>query len=102
MDIKEYMNSQHWLVRMGIGCLMLYGVIIIMKWTGLGVLTSIQMLAYTGVVAVLCLLAVGLLKDGAVDSFFAAVNSLFGFFKNSFAEALDKAKEDLRKDKEAS
>ena len=77
---------------------MLYGVIIIMKWTGLGILTSLQMLAYTGVVAVLVMMAIGMLKDGAVDSFFAAVNSMFGFFKDSFAEALDKAKEDLKKD----
>ena len=81
---------------MGIGALMLYGIFTIMKWTGLGILTSLQMLSYTMVVGVLFLLAVGLLKDGAVDSFFAWIDTVFGFFKDSFAAAMERAKQDLK------
>lgn len=96
MDIKEYIQSQHWIIKMGIGALMIYGIFTIMKWTGLGILTSLQMLSYTMVVGVLFLLAVNLLKEGAVDSFFAWIDTVFSFFKDSFAAAMDKAREDLK------
>lgn len=102
MKATEWLKSQHWLVRMGIGALILYGVFTIIKWLGLGVLQCLQMVTFTLVVVVLVGMALGLLKDGAVDSFFGWVNSLWGMAKDSFAKAMDEARQDLAKDKKAS
>ena len=102
MKITDWLQSQHWVVRMGIGSLILYGVFTIIQWVGLGVLQCLQMITFTLVVVVLVGMALGLLKDGAVDSFFSWVNTVWGWAKTVFTEAINSAKEDLKKEKKAS
>jgi hypothetical protein len=99
MKITDWLQSQHWVVRMGIGSLILYGVFTIIQWVGLGVLQCLQMITFTLVVVVLVGMALGLLKDGAVDSFFSWVNSAWDLAKRAFSEAIDTAKEDLKAEK---
>lgn len=102
MKATEWLQSQHWIVRMGVGALILYGVFTIIKWLGLGVLQCLQMVTFTLVVVVLVGMALGLLKDGAVDSFLSWMNAMWSMAKDSFSKAVDEAREDLKQEKKAS
>jgi len=98
----DWIQNRHWITKIGIAGLILFGIYTLVKWLGLTGLGLMQLLSFSAIVFVLVGVACQLLKTSAIDGTFGFINSFYAGVREAWVQTIEEAKEELKRQKQAS